>query len=103
MMNVTAYSAAAGAVASLVRAAGHELSHEGITVNAISLGWMDWMDDRLTPGDEYADRARRFPMSRRLGVADDLGGLAVLLSAEESAPYITGQVFAVDGGLTQHQ
>ena len=68
-----------------------------------SLGWMEWMDDRLTPGDENADRARRFPMSRRLGTGEDLGGLAVLLSAEESAPYVTGQVFAVDGGLTQHQ
>ena len=103
MMDVAAYSAAAGAVASLVRSAGHELSHENITVNGIALGWMDWMDDRLTPGDENADRARRFPMLRRMGVAEDLGGLAVLLSAEESAPYITGQVFAVDGGLTQHQ
>ncbi len=103
MMNVSAYSAAAGAVASLIRSAGHELSHENITVNGIGLGWMDWMDDRLTPGDENADRARRFPMLRRMGTAEDLGGLAVLLSAEESAPYITGQVLAVDGGLTQHQ
>ena len=103
MMDVAAYSAAHGAVASLVRSAGHELAHEHITVNAIALGWMDWMDDRLTPADENAGRARRFPMLHRLGRAEDVGPLALLLSGEESAPYITGQVLALDGGLTQHQ
>ena len=50
--NKTPNAAAHGAVHNLVRASALELAAEGIMVNGIALGWMSWMDDRITPGDE---------------------------------------------------
>ncbi|MEX2446680.1 MAG: SDR family oxidoreductase [Dehalococcoidia bacterium] len=103
MPDVTAYAAAHGAVHNLVRAAAHEFAAEDITVNAIALGWMDWMDDRIDREDEDGQRALRFPMLRRPGVPEDIAGLALYLASERGAGFVTGQVFAVDGGLLQHQ
>jgi 3-oxoacyl-[acyl-carrier protein] reductase len=102
LLNATAYGAAHGAVHNLVRMAGHELASEGITVNAISLGWMDWMDDRIEASED-GQRALRFPMLRRAGRADEVGGTAVWLAAEHASSFITGQIIPVEGGLLQHQ
>lgn len=103
MLDTAAYASAHGAVHNLVRSAGHELAREGITVNAISLGWMDWMDDRIDTSSEDGQRALRFPMLRRAGRADEIGGTAVWLSAPYASAFITGQIIPVDGGLLQHQ
>lgn len=103
MLDVAAYASAHGAVHNLVRAAAHEPAAEDVTLNAISLGWMDWMDDRIDRDDEDGRRALRFPMLRRPGNAGEIGPLAVWLASERGAAYVTGQIFAVDGGLLQHQ
>jgi 3-oxoacyl-[acyl-carrier protein] reductase len=100
--NTTAYGAAHGAVHNLVRAAAQELAAEQIMVNGIALGWMEWMDDRLDPADDEAQRAVRFAILRRRGRADEVAPLAVYLSSEQATRYITGQIFPVDGGLLQH-
>lgn len=99
--NTTAYSAAQGAVFNLVRALAQEVAAEGISVNGIELGWMDWMDDRIDPKDESAARAVRFTMLKRAGKPEDVGPLAVWL-AGSGVGFVTGQLFPVDGGLTQH-
>jgi NAD(P)-dependent dehydrogenase (short-subunit alcohol dehydrogenase family) len=99
--NCAAYCAAHGAIANLIRALAQELAPAGISVNGIALGWMDWMSDRLDPTDEDAGRAVRFTLAKRAGTAEDVGALAVWL-AGSGAGYVTGQVFPLDGGLTQH-
>ena len=99
--NCAAYCAAHGAIANLIRALAQELAPAGISVNGIALGWMDWMADRLDPTDEDAGRAVRFTLAKRAGTPEDVGALAVWL-AGSGAGYVTGQVFPLDGGLTQH-
>jgi NAD(P)-dependent dehydrogenase (short-subunit alcohol dehydrogenase family) len=100
--NTAAYAAAHGAVQNLVRAAAQELAAERIMVNGIALGWMDWMQDRISPEDPEALRAIRFTIMRRPGTPEEVGPLAVYLSSEVATRYITGQIFPVDGGLLQH-
>jgi 3-oxoacyl-[acyl-carrier protein] reductase len=99
--NTSIYSAAHGAVFNFVRALAQEVAAEGISVNGIELGWMDWMEDRIDIRDENAARAIRFTISKRAGSAEDIGPLAVWLSGS-GAGFVTGQIFPVDGGLTQH-
>jgi 3-oxoacyl-[acyl-carrier protein] reductase len=99
--NTSAYGAAHAATQNLVRTLGRELGPDGITINAISLGWMDWMSDRIDPDDEEAARALRFAIVKRAGRPDDIGPMAVWLSGS-GAGYVTGQIFHLDGGLTQH-
>ncbi len=99
--NTSAYSGATGAAYNLVRAVAQEVADDGITVNGIALGWMDWQSDRLAPGDEQAQRATRFPIMKRPGTAEEVGPLAVYLAGTGTG-YVTGQIFPVDGGLLQH-
>lgn len=99
--NTSAYSAAQGAVFNLIRALAQELAPEGISINGIELGWMDWMSDRIDVRDEQASRAIRFTMSKRQGKAEETGPLAVWL-AGDGVGFVTGQIFPLDGGLTQH-
>lgn len=99
--NTSIYSAAHGAVFNLIRALAQELAPEGISINGIELGWMEWMNDRIDARDEQAARAVRFTMTKRAGRATDVGPLAVWLSGD-SVGFVTGQIFPLDGGLTQH-
>jgi NAD(P)-dependent dehydrogenase (short-subunit alcohol dehydrogenase family) len=62
---------------------------------------MDWMHDRLDRADEEAKRALRFPIIKRAGLPEDVGPITVWLSGT-GVSYVTGQIFPVDGGLTQH-
>ena len=98
--NLSAYTVAKAGVAGLSAALSQELGARGITSNCISTGWMDW-----TPGrgsDEIgANLLLRFIPMRRFGKAEELGALAVLLCSE-AAGYFSGQVFHVDGGVSQH-
>lgn len=99
--NTSAYAAAHGALHNLIRALAQEVAPHAISINGIALGWMDWMDDRLHADDIEANRAIRFTMSKRAGRPQDVGPLAVWL-AGSGVGFVTGQVFPLDGGLTQH-
>jgi NAD(P)-dependent dehydrogenase (short-subunit alcohol dehydrogenase family) len=99
--NTSVYAAAHGAVHNLIRALAQEIAPAGISINGIALGWMEWMHDRLDRADEEANRALRFPIIKRAGLPEDVGPIAVWL-AGTAVRYVTGQIFPVDGGLTQH-
>jgi NAD(P)-dependent dehydrogenase (short-subunit alcohol dehydrogenase family) len=99
--NTSAYGAAHAATQSLVRTLSQELGPQGTAVNGISLGWMEWMHDRLDPADQEAMRAVRFPIMKRTGTGEDVGPMAVWLSGT-GAGYVSGQIFTIDGGLLQH-
>jgi NAD(P)-dependent dehydrogenase (short-subunit alcohol dehydrogenase family) len=62
---------------------------------------MDWMRDRLDESVDDAGRAVRFTLPRRAGTPEEVAPIALWL-AGSGGGNVTGQVFHVDGGLTQH-
>ena len=99
--NCSAYAASHGAIHNLIRASAQEFAPMGISINGISLGWMEWMADRIDKTDPEANRAIRFTILKREGQAKEIGPLAVWVSGS-AAGFVTGQIYPVDGGLTQH-
>jgi 3-oxoacyl-[acyl-carrier protein] reductase len=96
------YSAAKGGVIAFSKALARELASLGITVNAIAPGIIE-TDTAINLFPEGALKiytTYQVPLGR-LGRPEDVVGLAVFLASNE-ASYITGQVYAVDGGFTMH-
>ena len=98
--HAAAYCAAQAGVMNLTRALATEWGPQGVTVNALAQGWMDYTP-LLGDPDPAVNKTVRFVPMKRAGAADELGPLAVYL-ASDSCGYISGQVLFVDGGLTTH-
>jgi NAD(P)-dependent dehydrogenase (short-subunit alcohol dehydrogenase family) len=98
--HTAAYSAAQAGVHNLTRALSTEWAAQGITVNAIAQGWMDYGAIIGDP-DPAQNKTVRFVPMKRAGTAQDVAALALYL-ASDSTGYITGQVLYVDGGLSTH-
>jgi gluconate 5-dehydrogenase len=75
-----------------------KLAEHAITVNCICPGFFPTKMTAWTI-EHHGERILDSIPLRRLGGPDDLKGLAVLLASPASA-YVTGQVIAVDGGMT---
>lgn len=104
---VAVYCAAKAAVISLTQSAGLNLIRYGINVNAIAPGVVDgehWdgVDaffaryENKAPGQKKKEVGESVPYGR-MGVAEDLTGMAIFLASEE-AEYIVAQTYNVDGG-----
>ena len=98
--NLSAYTTAKAGVLGLSTALSQELGSRDITSNCISTGWMDWTPGR-GPDEIGANLLLRFIPMRRFGKAEELAALSVLLCSD-AAGYFSGQVFHVDGGVSQH-
>jgi gluconate 5-dehydrogenase len=98
-MKTAAYNTSKAAVINLTRALAGEWGPYGITVNAIAPGFFP---TRMTRGhldkEDGVSLQDRAPL-QRLGDDEDLKGTAVLF-ASDAGKHITGQVLAVDGGVT---
>jgi len=97
---ITAYSASKGGVVGLMRAMAADYAPEHIRVNAIVPGTIDTPMNAAELSDA-AVRARyaEIAPARRLGMPEDLAGIALFLASEDS-DYCVGGIFTVDGGLT---
>jgi len=95
-----AYSASKGAVLALTRAMAIELASYQITVNAVCPGPM-YTDMLLAAMPKESDRDGLIAVTPlgRLGQPEDLVGIILYLSSEES-DWCTGQAISVDGGLS---
>jgi 3-oxoacyl-[acyl-carrier protein] reductase len=75
-----------------------ELASRNITVNAIAPGFIQTdMTSKLTE-EQIKKLVQNVPMSR-LGKPEDIAKVVAFLCSND-ADYITGQVIAVDGGMT---
>jgi len=99
-LGMVPYSAAKGGVIAFTKALARELASLQITVNAIAPGIIETGTtlEAFTPRALEAYKTQQVPLGR-LGRPEDIVGLAVFLASPEAC-YITGQVYAVDGGFT---
>ena len=93
-----AYNTSKGGIVSYTRALAAEWAQYDINVNAIAPGFFP---TKMTKGllEMIGDAAARAAPLKRLGGPEDLKGLVALLASDASA-FITGQIVAVDGGVT---
>jgi 3-oxoacyl-[acyl-carrier protein] reductase len=82
----------------LARSLSHEVAKDGITVNAILPGYTD--TERLQElGRDLSTIAAAVPTGR-LARTEEMGDMAAFLASDRAA-YVTGQMIAVDGGITR--
>jgi 3-oxoacyl-[acyl-carrier protein] reductase len=91
------YGLAKVGVNGLTQQLSRELCWSKIRINAIAPGPIDTEATRtVTPGEYVKEMVKTLPI-QRLGTPDDLVGLCKFLLSD-SASWITGQIFNVDGG-----
>lgn len=94
----SSYVASKFALEGLTRSVAQEVAAVNIRVNAIAPGPIQTdLLDRATDGDATGF-IQMVPM-QRAGTADEVANLVAYLASDEST-YITGESFAIDGGMT---
>ena len=94
LRNYAVYSVAKTGLAGLTRSLARELGPE-VRVNGVSPGPVMWPEDGAF--DEVTrQRVISHTVLKRAGEPDDVAGAVLYLIAD--APYVTGQIIAVDGG-----
>lgn len=91
------YGLAKVGVNGLTQQLSRELGGQNIRINAIAPGPTDTEATRsVTPGEIVKEMIKTIPLSR-MGTPEDMVGMCLFLLSD-SAAWITGQVFNVDGG-----
>jgi 3-oxoacyl-[acyl-carrier protein] reductase len=93
-----AYVAAKAGVIGLTKTLAREYASRGITVNAVSPGYIDTdMTATELPEERRGELLKSIPLGR-VGKPEDVAA-AVAYLASPAAAYVTGQVLRVNGGL----
>lgn len=100
--NLSMYVGAKAAIENFTRSWALDLAKDGVRVNAIAPGAIDtniWNVTDLSPEDAKTHRdniAKGIPFGR-FGRPEEVANVALFLASEE-ASYVSGSVYAVDGG-----
>jgi 3-oxoacyl-[acyl-carrier protein] reductase len=92
------YSAAKAGLIGMTKTVARELAGRGVRANAVAPGFIE-TDMTSTLSDAAREGALSMIAMGRMGSADDVAAVVAFLASDDAA-YITGQVIAVDGGMT---
>jgi NAD(P)-dependent dehydrogenase (short-subunit alcohol dehydrogenase family) len=94
-----AYSVGMGGIASMTRELSTEWSGRGVRVNAILPAQVmnPGLEERIAADPSFKNTFMRGLPIGRMGVPDDVKGLAIFLASDASA-WITGTLIPMDGG-----
>ena len=95
MKNYVVYSVAKGGLLALTRSLARELGPE-VRVNGVAPGTIVWPEDDNWSDEISRQRVINQTALKRIGEPDDIAKAVEYLVT--AAPYVTGQVIAVDGG-----
>ncbi len=98
-LETIAYNTSKGAVVNFTRALAGEWGKYGITVNAIAPGFFPSKMTRSSLEKLGVDKLTEKSPLHRIGDEEDLKGVAALF-ASDASKHITGQILAVDGGVS---
>ena len=91
------YSSSKAGVIGFTKSCAKEFGSRGITVNAISPGFISTDITKDLPAELIQKYLEGIPL-KRLGETEDISGVVSFL-VSENASYITGEVIRVNGGL----
>jgi 3-oxoacyl-[acyl-carrier protein] reductase len=91
------YAASKAGLIGVTKSLAQEVASRGVRVNAIAPGYIVTDMTEAIPEAAKEKLMDHIPL-KRLGSTSDIANMALFL-ASDKASYITGQVFAVDGGM----
>ncbi|MCK5253910.1 MAG: SDR family oxidoreductase, partial [Thermoplasmata archaeon] len=91
------YTASKAGMHGLTKSLALELSPKGVTVNAVSPGWIRTDMTADVVEEEWDEALAEIPMGR-IGEPEEIASVVAYLSSPESS-YVTGQVLHVNGGV----
>ena len=105
--SIAAYAASKGGLDALTRAAALDLAPEGVRVNAVAPGAIDTpmlraglMRQADVDADDLLARFAAAQSVGRVGRAEEIGEVVLMLAAPETGGFFNGASLVIDGGAT---
>lgn len=100
-LQISAYAAAKAAMNTLTKYVATQYGKLGVRCNVVSPGQVLTEGGTAIHTDEKLALIERHTLTPRLGRAEDIAAMVALLAGPDGE-FVTGQVIAVDGGVSAH-